>query len=285
MKIKLIFFAVFFALAIGFANAEVPHVLVSVAPHKFFVEKIAGDTVSIGLMVPAGASSHTYEPTPKQTLAASKADIWFTIGESFEARASRSLLAHNPSLQLVDLRQGLDMITADPYSGACCCCHASGQDLHIWLSARQAQIQAKTIARALSNRYPQHTERYQKALEAFIMELQNLDMQIANILKPLQNRVVMVSHPAYAYFCRDYNLTQLSIEFEGKDPTPWQLTNILNRARAAHIKKVFIQAQYSSKGAKLFAKELGAEVVMLDPYSEDYVNSMLEIAKKFASSE
>ena len=94
----------------------------------------------------------------------------------------------------------------------------------------------------------------------------------------------MVSHPAYAYFCRDYNLTQLSIEFEGKDPTPFQLTAILNKARDAHIKKIFIQAQYNSKGARLFAKELGAEVVMLGPYAEDYIHSMLEIARRFAEN-
>lgn len=262
------------------AICAVPHVLVSVAPHKFFVEKIAGDTVSIGLMVPAGASSHTYEPTPKQTLAASKADIWFTIGETFEARAGRSLVAHNPNLNLVDLRQGVDMITADPLSGACCC-HANCQDLHIWLSARQGQIQARTIAETLVNRYPQHAERYQRALEVFIKELQELDAQITNILKPLKNRTILVSHPAYAYFCRDYDLEQLSIEFEGKDPTPLQLTNVLNKARAAHTKKVYIQAQYNSKGAKLIAKELGADVVMLDPYSEDYINTMLKIAKQF----
>ncbi len=262
------------------------HVLVSVAPHKFFVEKIADGTVTIGLMVPAGSSAHTFEPTPKQMMAASQADLWFCLGESFETRAIKALTAHNPNLQIIDLRQGVDMISADPHSGSTChCCHANGQDLHIWLSARQAKIQAATIATALSQRYPEHAARYQTALAAFVLELDKLDSQIQAILKPLKQRMVMVSHPAYAYFCRDYDLTQLSIEFEGKDPTPYQLTAILNKARAAHIKKVFIQAQYSSKGARLFAKELGAEVVMLDPYAEDYLNSMLEIARRFATNE
>lgn len=263
-------------------SSQSHHVLVSVSPHKFFVERIAGDTITVGLMVPAGTSAHTFEPTPKQMMAASKADIWFRIGESFETRAIAALKCHHPEMDIVDLRDGMAMISADPNSG-CCCCHANSQDLHIWLSARQAKIQAATIARALTRHYPEHALRYQAALEAFNSELDALDAQIATILQPLTCRMILVSHPAYAYFCRDYQLSQHSIEFEGKDPTPYQLNNTLIKARNAHIDKVFIQAQYSSKGARLVAKELGARVVMLDPYSEDYINSMLEIARQIAA--
>lgn len=259
------------------------YILVSVAPHAFFVKKIAADTVTVGLMVPAGTSAHTFEPTPKQMLAASKADIWFCIGESFETRAIKALKAHNPSLEISDLRQGVEMITADPLSGLCCC-HANCQDLHIWLSARQAKIQAKTIAETLSKRYPENTALYQKNLAAFINELTALDQEIEKILSPLKNRLLMVSHPAYAYFCRDYQLSQLSIEFEGKDPTPQQLNNILIKARAAHISRVYVQPQYNSKGARLFAQELKAAIVTLDPYSEDYETSMLEIARAFSAN-
>jgi zinc transport system substrate-binding protein len=79
-------------------------------------------------------------------------------------------------------------------------------------------------------------------------------------------------------------LEQLSIEFEGKDPTPQQLNVILMKARAARISKVYIQPQYNSKGARLFAQELHAEVVVLDPYSENYINSMLDIARAFSSN-
>ena len=107
---------------------------------------------------------------------------------------------------------------------------------------------------------------------------------MTHLLEPIKNQLIMVSHPAYAYFCRDYQLRQLSIEFEGKDPAPQQLNTILNRAREAQIKKIFIQMQYSSKGARLFARELNAQIVTLDPYAEDYINTMMTIAKEFAST-
>lgn len=280
----LIFFASGYAIADGAAAEsfkEAPCVLVSIAPHKFFVERIAGDTVRVQLMVPAGASAHTYEPMPQQILSAGKADIWFFLGEAFEGRAMAGLRAHHPNIAFYDMRQGVDMIS-DP--NARCSCHAGGSDPHIWLSARQAKIQAETIAKVLAKHYPEHAEAYSQALKNFKKSLSDLDSQIEAALLPLENRTLLVSHPAYAYLCRDYNLTQLSIEFEGKDPTPRQMTKVLNQARAAKIKRVFVQPQYSNKGAKLFAAELGCEVVTLDPYSENFMTAMLDIANQFSKN-
>jgi zinc transport system substrate-binding protein len=255
-------------------------VLVSVAPHKFFVEKIAGHTIETRLMVPAGSSSHTYEPTHKQMIAASQADIWFSIGEPFEKKSIQAIQSHQPHFLVVDLRKGLNLI-----KGPQCCNHAhddSSADLHFWLSPQQAKIQAKTIAQALMDTYPTNKELYQKNLNAFLAELEQLDQKIVEILAPLQNRTILVSHPAYAYFARDYGLEQLSIEWEGKDPTPQQMTKILNTARNKKIHTIFIQRQYNNKGARLIADEIGAKVVILDPYSEDYYNTLLEIAHAFA---
>lgn len=267
----------FFTLQAETAN---PFVLVSVSPHKFFVEQIAGDTLKVGLMVPAGASAHTYEPTPKQMMAASGATIWFRIGEPFENKAIQALKSHHPELKIVDLRQGLDLI-----AGSCCChqkCHAQSMDLHFWLSARLAQIQAETIAKALMEVYPEHTEVYKANLAKFQADLKGLDEKIQEILKPIKNRHILVSHPAYAYFCRDYGLSQYSIEVEGKDPTPQQLTRTLQLARRLNIRTIFIQIQYNNKGARLVADEIGANIVTLDPYAEDYYPSMLAIAHAFA---
>ncbi|MBA2367684.1 MAG: zinc ABC transporter substrate-binding protein [Candidatus Protochlamydia sp.] len=258
----------------------VPTVLVSVAPDQFFVEKIADNTVHIQLLVPAGASAHTYEPTPKQMVSASQADIWFRIGEHFEPRAIQALKSHNPSLQIVDLRQGLDLIRTDSHRHKGCC--PGSEDLHFWLSARLAQTQAETIAEALIKTYPQNRELYQNNLEKFQNELKDLDQQIVKILEPLKRRSVLVSHPAYAYFCRDYDLEQYTIEVEGKDPAPQQMTKLLRLAKELQIKRIFIQPQYSNKAAQLIAKEIGASIVMLDPYSQNYYKSMLSIANAFA---
>lgn len=263
-------------------DASAPYVLVSVAPHKLFVEKIAKDTVQVYLMVPAGASAHTYEPTPRQMMTASKADIWFRIGEAFENRAIQALKSHHPNLEIVDLRQGVDLINHSHEHGHRGCCPGC-VDLHFWLSARQAQIQAQTIADALIKTYPEHADMYRANLRVFQQELQDLDREIQTILASLQNRNILVSHPAYAYFCRDYDLVQHAIEVEGKDPTPQQMTKLLNVARQMQMRTIFIQMQYNNKAAKLVADTLGTKLIVLDPYSEQFFTSMLEIAHAFAN--
>ena len=255
-------------------------VIVSVAPHKYFVEKIAEDTVKVILMVPAGASAHTFEPNPKEVLIACQADLWFQIGENFEIKAGSAMRSHYPKMQLIDLAKNLSLIS----DSQCQHHHHQSYDLHFWLSPNLAKIQAKTIAEALSHTYPENKDLYSQNLGRFLEELTRLDTQIQEITAKAENRTIMVSHPAYAYFCRDYDFHQLSIEFEGKDPTPKQLTKVLTEAREAKIKTIFTQPQYSNKGATLIGKELDAKLVSLNPYSENYLESLLFIAHNFVSN-
>lgn len=287
MNMKLIYYFLF-SLILSLTATSLPaedsdkrshYVLVTVAPHRFFVQKIAGDSVTVGLMVPAGASAHTFEPTPKETIKAANADIWFRIGESFEDKAIHALKSHNSRLDVVDLRDGLDLIS-DPTH--VCIHHKGCMDLHFWLSPKMAKTQAETMTAALSRMYPEHQGLYNENLNSFEKELDEMDLAVKNLLKDLKNRTIMVSHPAYGYLARDYNLSQFSIEFEGKDPTPKLLTKILNEAREKNIKIIFTQPQYNNKGAHLIAKEIGAKTVSLDPYSENYFESLLNITKHFA---
>lgn len=261
-------------------------VVVSIAPYQFFVEAIAGETVEVKLLVPPGASFHHYEPTPKQVLDAVNSDIWFRVGESFETRVITALQSHNPQMRIVDLRKGVNLIVvsqADPNRHACC--HHEGADLHIWLSPAQSKIQAQAIAQAFISMYPEHTHYYEQRLQNLLKSLDDLDQEICRILKPVKNRTIMVAHPAYAYFARDYHLSQLPIEYDGKDPTPRQLTSILEKARESQIKTVFVQRQYGTKGAMLIANELGAKLVVLDPYSGDYFKTLRTIAERIAEQE
>ncbi len=239
------------------------YVLVSVAPHRYFVERIAGGSVKVGLLVPAGADSHTYEPTPKQVLEACRADAWFMLGEQFEKRASGVIRERNPGIRLVDLRQGIDLIQ-ESHCHHCQC--TEGADPHIWLSVRLAKKQAETIAHTLEELYPENRERYAENLETFKSQLDQLDKEMMALFTEQAPKVIVVGHPAYAYFCRDYGLKQVSIETEGRDPSPQQLTKLLENLRKEKIQTIFTQPQYNDKGAKLIAKQLGIKVVKIDPY-------------------
>lgn len=259
-------------------------VLVTIAPHQSLVKRIAGDTVDVQILVPSTANVHTFEPVPRQMMTAAGADLWFRIGESFEPRLAKTLTSHNPNLRVIDLRPGLNLI----YESQCLHCshHEDGADLHYWLSPTELKRQAETVTKALSARYPEHAAQYRAALAQHLKELDALDSELRSTLAPLVKRSILVVHPAYGYFSRDYQLEQISVETEGKDPTPQKLTGLLQRAKQLGIKTVYTQVQYSPKVAEIVRQQLGpgAQVVNLDPYAADYMQNMRHLAKQFSKS-
>jgi zinc transport system substrate-binding protein len=270
MRVIFIFFLLFW----GVLEGKI-HVLVSIAPQKYVVESIGGDKVTVDVMVPPGANSHTYEPTPKQILAARQGEVWFRIGESFEQR----LIAVLDQTEIIDQREGLDLIHA-----GCGCCTHEAHDPHIWLSPRLLKIQATQIANVLCKKDPQNEPFFKHHLSLLQQELSRIDDICTNLLSVSPQRLILVSHPAFGYFCRDYGLEQLSIEMEGREPTPRYLIELIATARSQGVKMVFLQIQHNPKGGKKIAQELGIPTQYIDPYAENVIENILTIARLFSNA-
>lgn len=268
-----------------------PTILVSIAPYSYFVERIAGDTLSIQVLVPAASNPHIFEPTLSQVERASHAKIWFKSGDPFEKKILQVFKEQNPSFISIDMCEGIPLLAAEEapahenhsFSHSAHS-HDEDRDLHIWLSPRLAKKQAQTIANALCDQFPEQRALYMQRLNDFLVDLDLLDHTIAELLAPLNERAILVSHPAFGYFCQDYSLSQLSIEVEGKDPLPQSLTQILKLAQERQVKSVLTQAQYNNKGAEVIAKQLNLPVFMVDPYSSDYIKNLMDLARLIAHS-
>lgn len=268
------FLIILFCIA-GVLEAK-PLVLVTIQPQKFFVEQVGGEAVDVLVLVPPGASPHSFEPTAKQIVAASQADIWVRLGEPFEAKAMKVLLSHNPHLLIADMRENIELI-----SSGCSHCADEG-DTHIWLSPQLAQIEAKTIERTLTKKIPEKKEYFEERTKAFVKQLAQINEELRALFQDCGVHMILVSHPAFGYFCKDFGLEQLSIEMDGKEPSSRQLTLLLEKARKAKITRIFAQEQYQNKGAELIAKELKAELYNVDPYSSDYLNNLKRMGRLFA---
>lgn len=240
-----------------------PIVLVSVAPQKFLIESIAKEGCIVEVLVPSGASPHTYEPRIRQIDLIKEAALWFRIGESFEERLLPLVK------RVVDQRENLDLIG--------CCCH-EGSDPHIWLSPRLLKQQARQICKELESLLGQDL---QANLTTLLEKLDQIELQLKSRSFP---KAVLVSHPAFGYFCRDFKVEQLSIEKEGQEPSPRELAQLVDSICQRKIGKVFLQEQYSKKAALQIAKQLNLEVVALDPYAEDVLTNLELIGRLFSDS-
>lgn len=257
----------------GDLKTEKPTVLVSVPPYAFFVKKIAGETVAIESLVPAGANPHVFESTPKEVQRHRNAALWVYLGEAFDQK----IRGHFKNIPTVDVTEGLPLLSGCDHHDHC---HREDQkDLHIWLSPKLAKVQAEKIAAGLIALLPEEKERFTTNLQHLLTELDDLDQQITALLAPMQSQAILVSHPAFAYFCKDYHIHQLSIEVEGKDPLPQHVTQILTQAKNYELRGIFLEPQYSNKGAELIAEALHLPTHMVDPYAENYAENLWMIAQ------
>ncbi len=270
---------------------EKPIVLVSVPPYVYFVNKIANDLVDIETLVPAGANPHIYEATPKEVQRHQNAALWIYLGESFDKKVLQFFRDTHKQIQIVDIARGIDLLSYDEEKTLTSghhhhhCdghCHDEGHDLHIWLSPVLAKQQATTVANALADLLPENKELFMANLQVFLTELDQLNGQISTLLAPMNGKAILVSHPALAYFCRDYHLIQLSIEIEGKDPLPQNVTEILAKAKAYNVQSILTEPQYSNKGAELIAESMDLPTHMVDPYAGNYSENLLSIAQVIA---
>ncbi len=261
-----------------------PVVLINIPPYSYFVQKIAGDTVTIQSLIPAGANPHLFEPTLKDVEPLRAAKMWLRNGEAFEDKLLPVLNTHNPHLVAIDLSEGIDLLELNPDQQCAHCSLAESKDRHIWLSPKEAKVQAAIITAAMTKILPENEELYTKNLSALLLELDLLDISIKNLLEPFKNQAILVSHPAFGYFCRDYGLEQLSVEHEGKEPLPHHISHLLNQIEHTKISAVFAEPQYSNKGAEWIAQKLHIPIYLVDPYSADYPATLLSIAKNIAEA-
>lgn len=275
MRIYIFFFAVLLALLGCQPSEPASDVLVTTAPYATFVERIAGDLIKVDVLVPPGMNPHIYEPTPKQVQKILGVHIWFRLGESVEARVFDALKERNPELIAVDLTKGFEL---QEEAG-------EGLDRHLWMSPKLAMEQAKIIAQTLQEAYPENKEIFDQGLSSLLGDLSKLDEELSNELMPIKGQAMLVSHPAFGYFCEEFGLQQLSVEFEGKDPLPQDIANMLEAAKKSTVRAVFILPEYNNKGALLIAQQLQLPVYEIDPYSKDYFETMRKLGSLLAQSD
>ena len=155
-------------------------------------------------MVPPGASPHTYEPTPSQIAALSRAKIYAKVGSGidFEVVWMDKLVAVNRDMLVIDCSSGVQLIemTAEHEEEN----HPGGVDPHIWMSPLNAKIMVQNICSGLLMVDPDNRSYYEQNRDAYLVKLTELDRYVRDSLSGVTNRRFMAYHPAFG--CRQTQL-------------------------------------------------------------------------------
>lgn len=260
----------------------------TIPPEEEFIKAIGGDSVSVLVMVPPGASPHTFEPTPSQIAALESADLYVALGSGieFEKQWISRIQELYPDMVVVNLSEKITLIPESEHHHEEESTLPEGEeesmDPHIWLSPRNAGIMVEEIGTAMSELRPGKKEEYNQNKDTYISRLSELDASIRDALRDLPSRIILVYHPAFGYFCQDYNLTQVAVEEGGHEPSAKSLADLISHAKTEHIKLVFTEPETSTRGAETLAKEINGTVVQISPLSGAYISNMQYIADTIA---
>ncbi|GAH25406.1 unnamed protein product, partial [marine sediment metagenome] len=280
-------------------SEEKIRVVVSILPQAEFVERVGGDKVEVPVMVivPPGASPHTYEPTPGQLEEISKAEIYAKVGSGieFELAWMDKIIKMNEEMLVVDCARGVKFIAARYKYGEAVVYYEynesdkaksdlKGIDPHIWLSPANAKVMVENIYEGLIEIDPQSKEYYKKNLESYLSELDKVDDEIIQTFSGKKNKKIIVFHPTWAYFAKDYGIEQIPIEEGGKEPTAEGMRNLINQAKEYNLKVIFASPEFSTQSAKAIANEIDGEVVLVSPLEKNYVENIRKVARAFAGA-
>jgi zinc transport system substrate-binding protein len=269
----------------GDQAVDKPVISVSIIPQQYFIEQLAGDLAEVNVMIPPGASPATYEPSVSQLVKLDQSTVYLRIGYvGFELSWMEKIHSVNPGMKIVDLSEGVEIILEDAeeedHQG-----HSHlGPDPHIWMSAINARIIASNIHNELLLLFPGEKEYLKAKYKYFSLSLDSLHTAIGSRLEGIENRKFMIYHPALTYYARDYALEQLSLEIEGKTPSPMHLKEMTDQAIQHHISKILIQTQFDRRNAEVLARETGAEIIQFDPLALQWCEQMLYIAEQLNPS-
>jgi zinc transport system substrate-binding protein len=129
---------------------------------------------------------------------------------------------------------------------------------------------------------PGHRDTLEANLAAFLAGVDRVDTDLRNTFEPHQRKRFFVFHPAWGYFAREYGLVQVAIEREGHEPDPRSLARVIDEARAARVKVIFVQPQHNDASARLVAGEIGARIDTLDPLARDLFTNLRQAAAKIS---
>jgi zinc transport system substrate-binding protein len=270
-------------------SVEPIEVFVGIPPVAYLVERIGGDRVHVDVLLQPGQDPHTYEPSPKQIQALGRSKLFFRVGMPFENQLVEKIINMRLRLNIVDTAEGVKKIPFLPHASPEIVGQADSHsrvhsaeeyDPHVWLSPLLAKQLSGSIAAALCKTDPDGAIKYNSNLSKLNNELDDVDAKIRKTLEPFAGRTFYVFHPAFGYFADCYNLKQEAIEAEGKQPSPKQLRDLIQKAKGEKACVIFVQPQFDRHSAQAVADAIGGKIVPINDLEKNIISNLQDISEK-----
>jgi ABC-type Zn uptake system ZnuABC Zn-binding protein ZnuA len=226
------------------------------------VQNVGGDRITAESIVPAGVGPEDYEPKPDDArkLAAARLIVKNDVG--LDDFLDKLLAANATGAPVLTLGDGIPVITVD-----------GKPNPHFWLDPTLVEeYYVPAISARLSELDPAGRATFEANAAAYAKRLDELDATLKAKVEtiPPANRKLVTFHDAFPYFARHYGFELVGVVLAnvGQEPTAADLANLVARVKAAAVKAVFSEAQFSPKLAQSLADEAGVKTVVTTLYND-----------------
>ena len=250
------------------------------------VENVGGDLVAVTSIVPAGTDVHSFQTTPEDSIAISRARVIVTNGFGLDAFLE-SVLESAKEAEAVQViaADGLESL-AFPETGSEEEDHEAGdQDVeedheagdqgdqdedghsegnpHFWQNPKFAIHYVQQILDGLVNADPEHRTEYFANAETYIEELRQLDREIAQTLGqvPPEHRHLVTFHNAFSHFGQRYGWrVSAFVNSDADEVAPAAVVRVLEQVTNERLPAVFIEPGLGSDVIQRAADDTGVTV-------------------------
>ena len=191
-------------------NSKKINVVATIFPQYDFARQVAGDKINLKMLIPPGAESHSYEPTPQDMINIQKSDIFIYVGGENDNWIDNILNSMDISdKKMISLIDCVDVL--DEHSEATGDESASNDrreiDEHVWTSPKNAIKITQKISDALCELDANNADFYNKNLNKYVKQLKILDSSFKNVVETGKRKTLIFGDRfAFRYFAEEYGL-------------------------------------------------------------------------------
>jgi zinc transport system substrate-binding protein len=267
-KILIINITLVFLATPGILKAEKLTVYVVNYPLQYFAERIGGEHVNVVFPAPTNVDPAFWMPEAKTISDYQQADLILLNGAGYAKWVNKTTL---PRFRMVNTSAGFK----DQYIEAAeILTHSHGSEgehaheslaFTTWIDFNLAARQARAIAEALSRKWPELKDAFQKNFQELEQNLLKLDRNLKTLVSKDPSRPFVVSHPVYGYLARRYELNIRSVHWESDIiPTNEQMLE-LNRILKEHPANWMIWEGEPMKESAQRLQAFGIHSLVFDP--------------------
>lgn len=254
-------------------NVDKKKVVTTIFPQYDFTRQVVGERAEVSMLLPPGAESHSYEPTPQDIIKIQEADLFIYVGggsDSWVDEILESMGEKAPkTIKLIDC---VDVLEEHEHEGHEHEGHEhEGHDVeyddHVWASPQNVVKIVDKINHTMAEIDSKNKVVYQKNSKKYKNDLIDLDKSFREVMDSAKHKTIVVGDRfPFRYLVDEYKISYHAA-FPGcssnSEPSAATVAFLTDKVKSENIPAVLYIEFSNHKVADAIAESTGTKTMLL----------------------